>query len=407
MKRIFTLFLLVALGIQLNASQKDSIITGAGYSQDVYYSLKTGTVATVARANWDIAFTTNKMSSSILVNDGSGVSLYAYGSGDTSAWSSVDTTGFSSWTPLYNSEESWEEGAFGTNSTGHPDYGWGIYNTVTHNLKGDSLFVLKNTSGFYKIWIVSKQSAANIFTFRFAKLDNSFDTTIVLDCNPYMSKNFVYYHLASKTVLDREPAKDSWDLLFTKYMAMQPQGSYYSVTGVLQNNAVEIGKMELVDTALTDWSSATFSDVKSVIGWNWKTFNMSTFSYEITDSLVHIVKTVDEDVYKLVFTGFAGSSTGKVFFTKAKLSGVGFETIQANGFVSDIYPNPAEREIRIDFKKSMDAQVQIYDLSGKLALKTQVTGQQNNINIQSLTSGLYIIKVQSSEGSVSQKLIVR
>jgi hypothetical protein len=55
----------------------------------------------------------------------------------------------------------------------------------------------------------------------------------------------------------------------------------------------------------------------------------------------------------------------------------------------------------------MDAQVLIYDLSGKLALKTQVTGQQNNINIQSLTSGLYIIKVQSSEGSVSQKLIVR
>ena len=49
----------------------------------------------------------------------------------------LDTTGLSGWKQMYNSLDSWEEGAFNAHATGHPDYGWCTYNTITHNLEGE------------------------------------------------------------------------------------------------------------------------------------------------------------------------------------------------------------------------------------------------------------------------------
>ena len=76
-------------------------------------------------------------------------------------WSDpVDTTGYKSWTPLYNSDTTWTEGAFNMNATGHPNYGWGEYDTNTHNLTGVALYIIKTRAGSYKkIWIMNKLSA--------------------------------------------------------------------------------------------------------------------------------------------------------------------------------------------------------------------------------------------------------
>jgi len=86
----------------------------------------------------------------------SGSQLYCYPTGDTSDWESVDTVGMNSWKVLYNSPENWEDGAFNRNATGHPDYGWGVYNTVTHNVTGDSIYVIKVGNELKKLWIIKK-----------------------------------------------------------------------------------------------------------------------------------------------------------------------------------------------------------------------------------------------------------
>ena len=133
--------LLIAVGLwaagSLNAQTivADSATMGAGYANDVYYSLDNGTVATPAAANWDIAFYTNTWSAGIITNDGRSVTLWAYPTADTSGYATLDTTGLSTWPPLYNSTESWENGAFNRNSKNHPDYGWGIYNVITMMLR--------------------------------------------------------------------------------------------------------------------------------------------------------------------------------------------------------------------------------------------------------------------------------
>ena len=72
---------------------------------------------------------------------------------------------------MYNSMASWEEGAFAAHANGYPDYGWGKYNTITHAVVGDSLFVIKLQDGSYKqLWMVEK-GGASVYTFRHADLD--------------------------------------------------------------------------------------------------------------------------------------------------------------------------------------------------------------------------------------------
>ncbi|MCX6909508.1 MAG: DUF2339 domain-containing protein, partial [Verrucomicrobia bacterium] len=105
---------------------------------------------------------------------GAGVALYTYPKSDTSGWATIDTTGLSSWKPMYNDPGNWENGAFSRYAKGYFDYGWCIYNDVTHNLVGDSLFVIKLRDGnFKKLWMIKKLSSLDIYLFRYANLDGS------------------------------------------------------------------------------------------------------------------------------------------------------------------------------------------------------------------------------------------
>ncbi|MEI6175058.1 MAG: hypothetical protein WCR01_15035 [Bacteroidota bacterium] len=174
MKKMFpflsaSLFMLILFVFGFSAKgqgtmKSDSVVMSAGYANEVYYSMENGIIQTSPRATWDISFRTSKRSSSILTNDGAGVVLYTYPKADTAGWASVDTAGLSSWQPMYNDPTDWENGAFSRNAKGHPDYGWGIYNDVTHDLTGDSLFVIKLRDGsFKKLRIVKKFSSLDIY----------------------------------------------------------------------------------------------------------------------------------------------------------------------------------------------------------------------------------------------------
>ncbi len=407
MNRFLLSFVLVVISLTTIYSQTQTISFGAGYANDVFYSMKNDLVKTAARNTWDIGFTTSKMSSSLLVNSGAGAMLFSYPNGDTSAWNTLDTNGISNWNPMYDSEISWEEGAFGLYATGHPDYGWGVYNMITHNLTGDSLFVIKTVSGAYmKLWIQGKESAAGIYHFRFANLDGSNEFTETLNTNSYMDKNFLYYNLSSKQIVDHEPISADWDIMFTKYMAEQPSGGYYPVTGVLSNYGVEIARIEGVDTSLTNWADFSFSDEKAVIGWDWKSFSMTTMSYQCEDSLVFFVKNLDGDIYKLIFTDFAGSSTGNVSFTKTKLSSVGIGEIFENNL--RIYPNPVSDYLMIETGLEAEYQFEIFDLAGKLQISESASKAINKIDVQNLNSGIYFIRILTEQNIIkTQKFIVK
>ena len=56
MKSIFTFLFLVIITASAFSQTSDEIVTGAGYPDEVYYSLDNGALKTSARADWDIAF---------------------------------------------------------------------------------------------------------------------------------------------------------------------------------------------------------------------------------------------------------------------------------------------------------------------------------------------------------------
>ncbi len=390
---------------------KDSILMGASYANEVYYSMANGEVSEAPRDSWDIAFRPSTFSASMITNDGTGVVLYTYPNADTSGWSTLDTAGLSNWPPMYNDPDDWENGAFNRNATDHPDYGWGVYNMVTHNLKGDSLFVIKlRNESFRKLWIVRKLSAQNTVIFRYAYLDGSNEQEITLDCNLYATKAFVGYNLAMGTVVDFQPAADSWDILFTKYMSIQDNGEPYIVTGVLSNPATSVVRYQPVDTSYLAWSVEAFDPGRSVIGWDWKVFDMGSFTYTCLDDLVYFVQPASGDVYKLVFTAFGGSSNGKVVFRKGlvSLASVGEEQQDENAVA--VYPNPSTGQFQLDFSRfqGMVEGVEIRDLSGRLVYLTGAAGASRFfIDAELPESGIYIISILTSTGKINKKLIIR
>ncbi len=303
----------------------ETITMGAGYLNDVYYSMSDGIISTVPRTNWDIAFQTGSRTSSILINDGAGMKLYTYPNGDLTSWGTVDITGIETWKALNNSDTTWSFGAFERNALGHPDYGWGIYNSVNHDVVGDSLFVIQlQDQSYRKLWIKRKASSDNKYIFQFANIDGSESVTDTVDCSPFTTKNFIYYSFSTKNAIDREPDLDAWDFVVTKYIEMIPDGSGgkvpYPVTGVLTNPGATSAQLDDVDVTTNDYSSANFVTAISEIGSDWKSFDMNSNKWTLTGNRVYFIKTESQSIFKIVFTGFEGSTTGILKFDKSKLN---------------------------------------------------------------------------------------
>lgn len=402
----------------------DTVLMGPGYAKEVYYDLSSGSDWTIDRKQWDIAFRASRMSASILTNDAAnnnalgvlGVELYTYENSDTSGWSAVDTTGFSTWKLLVNSTTDWETGAFCQNQSGHPDYGWGKYNTVTHDVMGDSLYIIKLRDGsFKKLWIIRKYSADNKYAFRYANLDGSGDTTVLLDCNPYSTKNFVGYSLTTNAVVDFEPvASSGWDLLFTKYMYTYPDGVLYPVTGVLNNYDVKVNKYHPVSPDYRLFDVAAMDSTRSAIGWEWKYLDPN-FVYFVEDSLVHLILDKEQNIYRLVFKEFAGSSSGRIVFEKELISLASINEFSGELNNLTVYPNPASDKINLLVQpgNATEMMVTLNSMSGAAILRKNIALNShvlNNIEITSaltLPDGMYILTAVLDGQIMTKKVVVR
>nr|NQU91867.1 hypothetical protein [Bacteroidota bacterium] len=277
-----------------------------GRTHDVFYALQTGDEYAQPRDNWDIEFSAARMDVSIRTNGAIGVKLYTYPNSDITGWATLDTTGLSTWPVQYNDDTSWEMGAFNINATESLfDFGWGIYNEITHNIVGDSLFVMELPGGtFKKIWIIEKNPnlGINQYTFMYANLDGSDEKEVTINGDDYAGKNFVAYSFDDNAIVDRDAPSDSWDLQFTKFMTFYQGIMWYGVTGVLQNQNVQVAAYPGVDTSFVDYSiSALDSNNISTIGNNWFGLQGQPPTYFLIDSLVYFVSDRESSIWKLVF----------------------------------------------------------------------------------------------------------
>lgn len=70
------------------------------------------------------------------------------------------------------------------------------------------------------------------------------------------------------------------------------------------------------------------------------------------------------------------------------------------------YPNPVTNgKVYITSKLNADKQITIFDVLGKKVLQTLLTSKE--LNVGSLSPGVYIIKIEEGDATATRKLIVR
>ena len=411
-KKLYSLLVLTMIFTYNIYAQTQSISLQPSYTNQSFYSMENGEAANVDNADWDLAFSTGAMSSSIRINAGMGTELYLYPLGDTTDWNTFNSSNISSWTPIYNSDTNWLIGAFDKNSTSMFDMGWGMYSMVTHFVTGDSIYAIKTVGGNWKkLWI--KQLANGEYDFQYADLDGSNQVNATITQSSFSDRNFAYYSLDQNTSLNREPASQDWDITFTKYIT-PVQGMAYSVTGVLSNSGVQVAQVDnLPDpNTYTDYTQHTMMTEMNIIGYDWKDFDMSTFSYVLDPNRCYFVKDFNDRVWRIVFTSFEGSSTGIVEFNTQEMTGGSTSIINANSDIStfEIFPNPiVNNDITIIYDNLSDyVKLEIYDITGKSVFSDIFYGagfKAKRVNTSNLKQGVYLVRI-NSEGTVLQKKLV-
>ncbi len=226
-----------------------------------------------------------------------------------------DTTGLSTWSNRYNSYKTWEQGAFDAarDANNPADFGWGEYDQLTHIIEGDSIYIIKTVNDTYKA-IAINQLISGTYTITYSNLDGSNSITKTLNRSAYTTKNFFFYSLDNDVVKDLEPATDSWDITFTKYLTIFPGFGGYAVSGVLHNRGVQMAQIETnpgTAATLNDTVQYPFSTNISTAGYDWK----DSFNGIIYDTLTYFVKNQMGNINEVKFTEYGGSTTGKFGFT--------------------------------------------------------------------------------------------
>lgn len=392
----------------------ETVSIGVGQTNQTWYSLENGDQGTHVADDWDIAFdVSSSFGTSININSENGVELWIYPNGDASDWTSVDTSGISQWVSVYNSDTSWFSGAFDVTADPNDsfDVGWGIYDMVTHEIQGDSIHIIKLTDGAYKKLKI--ESLVNgTYNFTYANIDGTDEVSATLSKSDFTDKLYGYYSLVDDVERDREPVgTGAWDLLFTKHTEFIPVA--YPVASILLNPQLEAAEVNgVADPAnYSDHSSATFMTPINTIGYDWKTFNGS--GYDIANDLVYFVRNEDDEIWKIVPTGFGGNASGDFEFDIEKLETASLENLESEAANLKLYPNPTSRnEINLVWtsQENQSLIAKIISTSGKQVKSLPVNAvsglNQFKFDISGLESGVYFVSLTNAYNTVTKKLII-
>jgi len=388
-----------------------TVTTGASYANEIYYHFDNGSVKTVARNTWDIAFITDQMEIGILANNGNGVDVYTYPDGAIANWDeTLDITNISTWTKMYNSNDTWLGGALVANAIPGDefDYGWGTYNMGNHTIAGDSIFIIKLSDATYrKLAIVQKNAVQNTWTFKYANLDGTNEQQVNFDADDYSNFYFIHYSILNQSIVEQEAPAADWQLLFTKYYDTSIP---YNVTGVLTSPNVyvqEVRQSNLDQGTFTAYDDQAFTDVINTIGSDWKSYNMGTSAYDLTDTVVYFVQVENGDVWKMYFTGFSGMSTGTYTFNQENLTQTSVPTV--NGLFTTVYPNPSTERVSCIFDMSGDVTLNVYQINGALVYQSQMSAQeklnQAVIEVSQWPAGMYQIVLSNGSETSTTKFV--
>lgn len=406
----------------------DTIYMDAGYVNQVYYDMKNGEISKAAVKNWDIAHTSDLRDNCIRANHMTGLQVIPYKG--PAGWANFDTTGWKSWGMDYNNIHNHMKGAFNLVYNAPWGFGWGTYNSGTHEVVGDSMYLLAWTNGSTYVKFMKfepiKQTVSGDLVFHYADVTGTNEVQDTLFQSAANQQNYKFYQFGTKSKPVREPANNLWDITFTRYYEPVPTGpsSYlmYPVMGVESNRGTKAAKIIGAWSAIQSTDSVTLrnqaiakaSTDMTAIGSGWKVFDNGTFKWTLADTQSFVVRQVrgsDSIFYLIHFTGFGGSADGRVEFAKSRLGVTNAVHNPVLGTMR-LFPNPASQQVYVNLEgsKVREASLGLYDLSGKLIRSSNVSASEFStwsVPVSDLAKGIYVISIQSGSSRISQQITVQ
>lgn len=407
------------------------IKNGKSYTDDVFYKLSNGSRHTVPNTNWHLAFQMDAPTLgnvSILANevqaDVKVYSLHLQASTHFGQLSAADTNMLYLRPMQSNSDTSWNLGAFNQMSSGHPfDFSWGEYDLTTHQVNGDSLYLVMVGSAAYQVWVETYKSTPRDsiqFYFHIAEFDGSNARThrIYKVGDGFADRNFAYYDIHQDKVFDREPSNEDWDILFTRYketISMGPgMDTLFPVTTVLSNHGVEVAEIRTLNPDPSQFEQLPYEKEINIIGSDWKKLNYATLEYEVEDTLEYFIKDAEGGYYRLKFAHFGGSADGMIAFRKQVLRyPSSLRETPAPRVEISLFPNPARNafQVVLDMEEAPgEAALMITDLMGRAVQSGPVNLNQGlnvyKVETGSWTPGIYYFRLITEKGSFTKTVEV-
>lgn len=266
---------------------------GSTYKNQLWFSLGENRImSTNMRTDWDLAFEASATGNHIMLNGSKGMKVYKTLYTDLSQV--TDTTGLE-----VNSKIDAPSGRLDSTALD----GWENSNTVYIINRGYS--ETGAHQGYYKFKVASVNAGS--FTFDYGDV---FGTQIMQGTvNKNADYNFVMYSFTTGHEAYIEPKKTDYDLCFTVYthFFINPF-QYYQVNGALQNyyktRVVSIKNKPFMDIVIGDTLGRQFSTDRNSIGYEWKTFSLTTNLYTIDPTYCYIIQDSKGYFYKLHFIDF-------------------------------------------------------------------------------------------------------
>ena len=276
---------------QIRTANVSQVNMGSDYGLQIYFNLDNNTIVKQnIKTDWDIAFECNNNGWHVILN--SSIASSAANTGNTD-FASIDDTSGTQW--------NWDVPNGNLDSTAIGDY----RNNNEIYIIDRGYDIDGNAIGFKKITFDNISQTE--YEIHYADLDGNNENSIIISKDSLV--NFIGFSFTTNNVVDIEPNKENWDLLFTQYTHIFKNPVMpYLVTGVMINR---------FNTEISDDNVNTYDDISSsnldlyefnneidFIGYDWKTYDFNSGTYVVDQNSNFIIKTNIGFFFKLHFIDF-------------------------------------------------------------------------------------------------------
>jgi len=285
-------------------AQNIQLQMGKNYEMQVFFSFENGIIDSSRNDSWDISFTNGSQIYEVRTNGGNEISLKPTGRTDFGSVTDTQTIPGKSW--LYDDPS----GLKGSS---------GLGDIITNGHLNEVLLVKvpdldaneKKRFRLYKLQV--SEADESKYVIRTDTITGTTGTSVTMERD--QDYNFSYFSFKDG-VTKPEPPKAEWDIVLTRYLYIyrkyNPDGSDfpYLVNGALLNPYQTTAGDD--STRDIDFSGFTAEDAvqftlypnRDVIGYDWKSVDITTGQYTVLPGRIFVVSTQRNELWKLHFVGF-------------------------------------------------------------------------------------------------------